>query len=234
MPVESEQIQALFNRIAPVYDQMNDWLSLGQHRIWKKMAVLWTQAKPGDTGLDLCCGSGDLAGLLAQKIGPSGQVFGVDFSCEQLAIAQKRPLPYTLPSAPIQWQQADALDLPFPDNFFDCATMGYGLRNVIDIRRSLEELHRVLKPDAHAAILDLHRPSSWVARTFQQWYLATVVVPVAENFGLKDEYAYLYPSLEKFPSGTEQVALALEAGFSRATHYPIAGGMMGVLVVQKR
>ncbi|GAC1467570.1 MAG: bifunctional demethylmenaquinone methyltransferase/2-methoxy-6-polyprenyl-1,4-benzoquinol methylase UbiE [Chamaesiphon sp.] len=228
----SSQIQEIFNHIAPVYDQLNDWLSLGQHRIWKRMAAKWSDATSGDVCLDVCCGSGDLAQQLARQVGATGEVFGVDFSPEQLAIARHRcQSQYPIP--PISWVEADALNLPFDDNFFDAATMGYGLRNVTDIPQCLQELHRVLKPSAKAAILDFHRPSSLVARTFQQWYLENLVVPVAQQFGLTKEYAYLAPSLDRFPTGKEQVHLAINAGFANATHYPIAGGMMGVLVITK-
>ncbi len=195
------------------------------------MAVKWSKASPGNTCLDLCCGSGDLALLLAQQAGPSGSVFGVDFSQEQLAVASRRDRPFLTASSPISWVEADALDLPFPDNYFDCATMGYGLRNVTDIPRSLQELHRVLKPGATAAILDLHRPNNSLMLRFQQFYLESLVVPIAQQFGMTQEYAYINPSLEKFPIGPEQVAIALQAGFTTATHYPIAGAMMGVLVI---
>jgi demethylmenaquinone methyltransferase/2-methoxy-6-polyprenyl-1,4-benzoquinol methylase len=227
-----EEIQALFDRIAPVYDRLNDWLSLGQHRIWKRMALKWSNAAPSDTCLDLCCGSGDLAQLLARQVGEPGQVFGVDFSPQQLAVARQRCQTQYPPLA-IDWVEADALNLPFDDNYFDAATMGYGLRNVADIPRCLLELHRVLKPGAVAAILDFHRPSNPAARFFQQLYLQNLVVPVAQQFNLTEEYAYLTPSLERFPTGDEQVNLARKAGFARATHYAIAGGMMGVLVISK-
>ncbi len=230
---DADRVQALFNRIAPVYDRLNDWLSVGQHRIWKLMAVKWTHASSGDTCLDLCCGSGDLAQLLAERVGRTGQVFGVDFSCAQLEIARQRANNH-YPPLSIQWIEADALNLPFADNFFDAATMGYGLRNVTDIQRSLSELHRVLKPGATAAILDFHRPSNPTIHGIQQWILQAVVVPVATANGLQDEYAYILPSLEKFPQGPEQIRLAQQAGFAQATHYPISGGIMGVLVVTKR
>lgn len=230
---DADRIQTLFNRIAPVYDRLNDWLSIGQHRIWKLMTVKWSQASSGDTCLDLCCGSGDLAQLLSERVGKTGQVFGVDFSCAQLEIARQR-CDRLYPPRTIQWIEADALHLPFADNFFDAATMGYGLRNVTDIHRSLGELHRVLKPGATAAILDFHRPSNPTIQAVQQWILQTIVVPVATANGLQDEYAYILPSLEKFPQGPEQIRLAQQAGFAQATHYPIAGGIMGVLVVTKR
>lgn len=226
------EVQQIFNRIAPVYDQLNDWLSLGQHRIWKQMAVKWSQPKPGDNCIDLCCGSGDLAFRLARQVGDKGHVYGVDFSSALLDIASQRSQ-NQYPQPPISWVEADVLDLPFADNYFDAATMGYGLRNVTDIPRSLKELHRVLKQGAKAAILDFHRPSNSHLRAFQQWYLDTIVVPVANNLGLTEEYAYISPSLDRFPTGAQQVELACEAGFANATHYAIANGMMGILVVTK-
>jgi demethylmenaquinone methyltransferase/2-methoxy-6-polyprenyl-1,4-benzoquinol methylase len=111
--------------------------------------------------------------------------------------------------------------------------MGYGLRNVTDIPRCLKELHRVLKPGAKAAILDFHQPENLQFRAFQQWYLDNIVVPAARHFGLTEEYAYISPSLDRFPPGQEQVKLARTAGFATATHYPIANGMMGILVLTK-
>lgn len=226
------QIRDLFDHIAPVYDQLNTWLSLGQHRIWKRMTVKWSGAIAGDTCLDVCCGSGDLTQMLAQTVGLQGQVVGVDFSPAQLAIAQQRVQDRWLNSL-ITWIEGDALNLPFPDEHFDAITMGYGLRNVTDISRSLKELQRVLKPQAKAAILDFNHPTNPQVKAFQQWYLDNVVVSLAQQFGLTNEYAYIAPSLDRFPTGPEQVSLALQAGFASATHYPIAAGTMGVLVVTR-
>jgi demethylphylloquinol methyltransferase len=229
----STDIQAIFNRIAPVYDRLNNDLSLGMHWVWKQMTVSWSGAKPGDTCLDLCCGSGDLTQLLAKQVRPMGNVIGADFAPAQLTIAAERVANIYPPLDCINWVEADALNLPFADNYFDAATMGYGLRNVTDIPRSLAELHRVLKTDAKVAILDFHRPSNNVFRRFQQWYLDAIVVPKATQLDMMEEYAYLNPSLDRFPTGSEQVKLGLAAGFSHATHYPIASGMMGVLVLTK-
>ncbi|MGK7931730.1 MAG: bifunctional demethylmenaquinone methyltransferase/2-methoxy-6-polyprenyl-1,4-benzoquinol methylase UbiE [Microcystaceae cyanobacterium] len=231
-PIPASDIQGLFDRIAPVYDQFNDWLSFGQHYIWKKMAVKWCEPKQGDKGLDICCGSGDLAQLLSRNVGNRGQVIGLDFSQSQLAIAQQRHQQF-YPHLPIKWQIGDALQLPFPNESFDCATMGYGLRNVVDIPRCLQELYRVLKSGAKASILDFHRPQNPLMLGFQQWYLNTIVVPIAKQFELTDEYAYISPSLDRFPNGSQQVKLALAAGFDQAIHYPIVGGLMGVLVLSK-
>jgi demethylphylloquinol methyltransferase len=226
------EIRTIFDRIAPKYDQLNDWLSLGQHRIWKEMTVKWSEAKPGDTCIDLCCGSGDLSFRLSRHIGTTGKVYGVDFSNELLIVAKQRSQ-YLYSRPAIAWVEADVLNLPFADNQFDAATMGYGLRNVTDIRRSLQEIHRVLKVGAKAAILDFHRPSNSIMRAFQQWYLENLVVPFSSQMGLKEEYAYISPSLDRFPTGAEQIQLARQVGFATVTHYAIANGMMGVLVVNK-
>jgi demethylphylloquinol methyltransferase len=232
---EPATVQRLFNRIAPVYDPLNDQLSFGMHRIWKRMAVSWVNLPIGGVALDLCCGTGDLALLLAEAAGAQGQVYGVDFACELLGIAQARtqrlrPLPR------VTWQQGDALALDFADGFFDGATLGYGLRNVGDIPRCLAELHRVLKPGAIAAILDMNRPMGPAAvplRQFQTWYLENFVVPSAERLGVREEYAYINPSLERFPLGSAQVEMAKAAGFGQVVYYPLALGLMGMLVLRK-
>jgi ubiquinone/menaquinone biosynthesis methyltransferase len=230
----ASEVQQIFDRIAPVYDQLNDWLSLGQHRVWKKMTVNWAQPEPGDRFLDLCCGSGDLALLLAKRVAPGGQVIGVDFACEQLAIAEQRSLDLPIPIKNcLTWQEGNALDLPFSDHYFDGATMAYGLRNVTNISKCLAELYRVLKPGAIAAILDFNRTENLIAASFQKFYLDNIVVPIARSRGMEAEYAYIMPSLERFPTGREQVQLALSEGFAQAKHYAIANTLMGVLVLIK-
>ena len=230
---EAARIRGIFDRIAPEYDNLNDRLSLGLHHIWKMMSIKWSNPQLGDTALDLCCGSGDLALVVAKKVGKQGKVIGLDFACQQLEVAAAREKQVLPGYNNIQWQEGDALDLPFEDNYFDCATMGYGLRNVTDIPLCLREIHRVLKPGAVMAILDFHRPESAAINTFQQWYLKQIVIPTAKSFNMSEEYTYLIPSLEKFPQGKEQVNLAYSAGFSKAVHYPVLGGMMGVLVLHK-
>ncbi|MEM9266143.1 MAG: bifunctional demethylmenaquinone methyltransferase/2-methoxy-6-polyprenyl-1,4-benzoquinol methylase UbiE [Cyanobacteria bacterium P01_F01_bin.13] len=228
----ADYIRDLFDRIAPVYDDLNQSLSFGLHMVWKQMAVDWSGVQPGMNVLDVCCGSGDLALLLARQVGAHGQVTGADFAVEQLAIAAQRAAAkgYTQRTS---WVEADALSLPFAANEFDAVTMGYGLRNLIDIPQGLRELYRVLKPSAIVAILDFHQPNSGLSKQFQQWYLNTIVVPTAKRCGLTEEYAYIGPSVERFPIGQAQVALAHHAGFSKAIHYPLMGGIMGVLVAQK-
>ncbi|XP_062110368.1 2-phytyl-1,4-beta-naphthoquinone methyltransferase, chloroplastic [Humulus lupulus] len=226
--------RALFNRIAPVYDNLNDLLSLGQHRIWKRMAVSWSGAKVGDCVLDLCCGSGDLAFLLSEKVGCSGQVTGLDFSKEQLSVAASRQ---QLASKPcyknIEWVEGDALDLPFPDGHFDAITMGYGLRNVVDKRKALQEMYRVLKAGSRVSILDFNKSTLPVSTFIQEWMIDNVVVPVATSYGLEQEYRYLKSSIREFLTGKELEKLALEVGFFEGRHYEIGGGLMGDLVAKR-
>lgn len=228
--VSHKEIQEMFDRIAPVYDSLNDWLSLGLHRVWKLMAVKWTNAKAESIALDLCCGSGDLTFLLRQQVN-RGKVIGIDFSPQLLNIARIKA--ENKGYEDIEWIEGDVLNLPFTDNTFDCITMGYGLRNVKDIPTCLKEIKRVLKPNGKAAILDFHQPSShWVANV-QKWYLDNIVVTMADYFGKREDYAYIYPSLERFIGGDRQIELAQETGFHQQIHYPLLGGMMGVLVLTK-
>lgn len=228
--VTPDQVQSLFNRIAPFYDELNHSLSLGFDHVWKQMAVKWANPQVGQQVLDLCCGSGDLTLLLAQAVGETGITYGVDFSAELLEVARGRSQKHV---APIHWVQADVLCLPFMENQFDAVTLGYGLRNVVDIPRCLREILRVLKPGAIAAILDFNHSLNPLVNGFQSWYLQNWVVPAAKLKGVESEYAYIMPSLERFPTGDEQVEMALKSGFTEAVHYEIALAMMGVLVIQK-
>ncbi|HEY9828029.1 MAG TPA: ubiquinone/menaquinone biosynthesis methyltransferase, partial [Stenomitos sp.] len=192
----------------------------------------WANPLPGGVHADLCCGSGDLTLLVARTLRGQGNIIGIDFSSQQLAIAQSRGQASPWAKS-LAWIEADVLNLPLEDSSVDSLTMGYGLRNVASIEQALAEMFRILKPQGRAAILDFNRVETPWARQFQQWYLRQIVVPVATYFHLKEEYAYLETSLARFPTGPEQVALAKAAGFASATHYPIAGGMMGVLVMVK-
>lgn len=228
----SETVQALFDEIAPVYDQLNAWLSLGQHRVWKQMAIRWANPKPNGLNVDLCCGSGDLTLMTARTLRGQGKVIGIDFSRRQLEVAKTRAQKLPWADA-IEWIESDVLTLPLPDNAVDAITMGYGLRNVVDIPKALGEIYRVLKPGTSAAILDFNRPDSDIMQQFQRWYLQQIVVPIASRFDLKEEYAYLETSLARFPTGSEQVELATQAGFEAVRHYAIAADTMGILVMTK-
>ncbi|WVZ86350.1 hypothetical protein U9M48_033147 [Paspalum notatum var. saurae] len=231
--------QVLFSRIAPVYDHLNDVLSLGQHRTWKRICVSWSRAKMGDRVLDLCCGSGDLAFLLSQKVGLDGEVgvaevMAVDFSRQQLkTAADRQDHRWKLCYKNIKWIEGDALDLPFTDCYFDAVTVGYGLRNVVDKSKAMREIFRVLKPGSRASILDFNKSSSFFTASLQDWMIDNFVVPLASGYGLTEEYKYLKSSISQYLTGQELEKLAKEAGFSAAKHYELAGGLMGNLVATR-
>lgn len=234
----AEERQELFNDIAPVYDQLNDLLSLGLHRVWKRAAVKWTRVGPGDAAIDVCCGSGDIAIKLADSVGPTGRVVGLDFAAAQLKVAagkeSQHPGHRDGKLAPITWVQGDALALPYGNGEFDGATIGYGLRNVSDIPTALSELCRVLRPGGVASIVDFNNAQDPNLRALQGFVLDNVVVPVADLNGVAAEYRYLKPSIERYPTGPELVDIAIGAGFAKATFYELApGGLMGCLVCEK-
>lgn len=222
-------MRALFERVAPSYDRLNDLLSLGLHRLWKRRAALWLQPGPGQRLLDLCCGTGDLALVLADAVRPGGLVLGIDAAQAPLDLARKRA--GRQPWLPVEFRRGDALATGLADGWADAAVMAYGLRNLSDPAGALAELRRLLRPGGRAAVLDFNRPvqPSGATAAFQRFYLRQVVVPLARRAGLEPEYAYLEESLSRFPTGPAQEALARQAGFSSAHHQRLAGGQMGLL-----
>ena len=231
-PGDPQAVRELFDSIAPRYDQLNDLLSLGLHRVWKRQAAHWLQPAPGRQLIDLCCGTGDLALLLAARLRPGGRVLGLDAAAAPLAIAQQRSA--RQPWLPVRWQQGDALATGLASGRFDGAVMAYGLRNLNAPGPGLQELRRLLRPCGRAAVLDFNRPdpatpAGAAVASFQQLYLRRLVVPAARRFGLPEQYAYLEASLQRFPRAAEQEALARRAGFTHVRHRPLMGGLMGLL-----
>jgi ubiquinone/menaquinone biosynthesis methyltransferase len=225
-PGDPEAVEQLFDQIAPRYDQLNDLLSLGLHRLWKRQAVAWLRPRASQRLLDLCCGTGDLALVLAQKVRRGGEVLGLDSAAAPLRVAARRSA--RQPWLPLRWQQGDAMATGLPDSAFDGAVMAYGLRNLAEPGAGLRELRRVLRDGGRAAVLDFNRSSGPVA-SFQRLYLRRLVVPTAERFGIPEHYAYLEQSLQRFPTGPQQELLARQAGFCAVHHRPLAGGLMGLL-----
>ena len=226
MPAEAQAVRQLFDEVAPHYDRLNDLLSLGLHRLWKREMVQRLAPVAGEQWLDLCCGTGDLALVLAERLRTGGGVLAVDAAAAPLQQARQRHA--RCPWLPVEWLQADAMAVPRAAESFDGAVMAYGLRNLPDPLAGLRELRRLLHRDGRAAVLDFNRSSGRVA-ALQTMALRRVVVPVASQLGLKEQYAYLETSIAEFPTGPEQEQLAISAGFSWAQHRPIAGGLMGLL-----
>ena len=169
-PGDPLAVENLFNDVAARYDLLNDLLSLGLHRVWKRQVLVWLAPNPGENWLDLCCGTGDMALALARRLRPGGFVFGIDSALEPLNVALKRAK--REPWLSLSFIQKDVLETGLPANSFDGAVMAYGLRNLSNPSEGLKELHRLLKPGARAGLLDFNQlgKNSFQAR-FQKLYL---------------------------------------------------------------
>ena len=223
-------VKELFDKVSPKYDLLNDLFSFGLHRLWKKKLLEWLEPVSGEHWLDLCCGTGDLSISLARLLGVKGSVLGVDFSSQQIALAKKRAVKESIKS--VFWLNADVLDNGLPSHSFDGVVMAYGLRNLSNPESGLKEIQRLLKPGARAGVLDFnHSLDGSISERFQKCYLRKIVVPIASRMGLKEQYSYLEKSLETFPSGSLQKSLAMKVGFQKASYRLIAGGQMGVLLL---
>ena len=230
------RVREMFSRLARRYDLVNDVMSFGMHRVWKRQTVQMalSGAPPNTRVLDLCCGSGDLC-FLAEELG-ARTVVGVDFTLPMLDVAKRRRRE-TSPRGPgreegrrrPQFVQADALRLPFSDGSFDVLTIGYGLRNVADIPAALSEMRRVLAPGGRAVVLDFGKPDHALPAALYRVYLGTVMPAVGWIFhGDPQTYAYIPASLEKYPAQRGVEALMRAAGFSEVRYEERLLGTMGI------
>lgn len=180
------QVQQMFNRIAGTYDQLNDWISMGFHKSWKRLACSQLQLRPGARVLDVCTGTGDLISYLLPLVSEQGQVNGLDFSANMLDVARQR-----FKNQPqVKLTQGDALALPYDDNSFDGAIISFGLRNVMDIPKALSEMHRVIKPDGWMVNLDTS-PQPFLPG--MKLYFSKVM-PLIGGLLAQDQQAYQYLS----------------------------------------
>ncbi|MGD1018075.1 MAG: ubiquinone/menaquinone biosynthesis methyltransferase [Verrucomicrobiia bacterium] len=210
----AEKVQELFATIAHRYDLLNDIMSAGLHRRWKRRLVELALAgrvpshgaASGDAAynkrvLDLCCGTGDIALAFARA---GAAVTGADFTEEMLRVAAacaQRGSAGASPSHSISWVRADALRLPFPDNAFDVVSVGYGLRNLADIERGVREIFRVLKPGGRFLSLDFGKPESPAIRGLYFGYLRVVLPVLGRVFcGDPDTHGYILASLQNYPA----------------------------------
>ena len=208
----ADAIRTMFDGIADRYDRINDLMTFTRHRAWKRDLVRAVGARPGDVALDLCTGTGDIAALLAETVIPAGRVTAIDFSPEMLRIARSRH------GGPIDWQEGDALALPFPDATFDVATVGFGLRNVVGLDPAIAEVFRVLRPGGRFGSLDLSKPAGPVVAAGARFYSTVVVGALARLAGADPEpYRYLPRSNRTFPDSRHLAARFAAAGFEAVT-----------------
>ena len=229
-PGNAKAIEEMFNSISSKYDFLNDMFSFGLHRFWKKKLLKILNPTFGERWIDLCCGTGDMAILLARYMKSSRNITGIDSASQALLVARKRSKENY---SSIQWIKGDAVKTKLPSNQFDGLLMAYGLRNLSSSDAGLKEALRILKPGGKAGILDF---SSFegvsIQGLFQKIYLSFYVVPIASLFGLGKEYSYIKRSLVNFPSGSKQIQLALSVGFKKAEYKTLAMGQMGILLLE--
>ncbi len=226
-------VREMFNSIARRYDLMNTLMTLGMDRSWRRYTVKRSGLKPGGCGLDVCCGTGMITMEQARTAGPAGRVVGLDFSENMLAIARENIKDFEM-GENIQFIQGNAMELPFDDNSFDCATVGWGLRNVPDILTVVKEMTRVVKPGGKVVSLDMAQP---MAPVFKQcyWLCFEKIIPAMGRLwaGNKGAYGYLHDSAKVFPPQWELAGIFARAGLVETGYRNLAGGIVAVVEGRK-
>lgn len=219
----SDKVRNMFADIADDYDRINGILSLGVHNAWRKKAVLISGAKPGDRVLDCATGTGDLAIEFKNTVGHEGYVLGTDFCKEMIehapAKADKKKLV-------VEFEVADAMNLPYEENSFDVASIAFGIRNVDNPLECLREMARVVKPGGRVVVLEFGQPTGIVGLPFR--FYSKHVMPAVGGFisGNREAYTYLPETSAAFPAGEKFLDLMEEAGvFNESEAEKLTGGI---------
>jgi demethylmenaquinone methyltransferase/2-methoxy-6-polyprenyl-1,4-benzoquinol methylase len=220
------QVRTMFDRIAGVYDLMNTAMTAGMHHRWRHRAAELTQLDPGGAALDVCCGTGDLALELSGWVGPEGSVVGCDFSERMLDLARGKAAARGAANVRFEW--ADALQLPYDDDSFDAATVGFGARNLSDLDQGLGELARVLRPGGSLVILEITQPERPPLSAFYSLWFDRIVPLLGTLAGDRSAYTYLPESVKRFPSPHGLAERMARAGFPRVRYLVLAGGIITI------
>ncbi|WP_088186250.1 bifunctional demethylmenaquinone methyltransferase/2-methoxy-6-polyprenyl-1,4-benzoquinol methylase UbiE [Desulfosporosinus sp. FKA] len=226
-------VQETFNSIAGHYDLMNSLMSLGMDKRWRRIAVQQVGAKPGMTILDVCCGTGQFSLELGKTVGKEGKVIGLDFSQKMLDVAQQT-LAQSEKKGRIQFIQGDAMELPFPESTFDGVTVGWGLRNLPNLRKGIQEMIRVVKPGGKVVSLDMAKPT---CPGFKQayWLYFDKLVPLMGQIWAKkaSAYQYLHDSAVEFPAQQQLTRIFSECGLRDTKYINLAGGVVAIIAGTK-
>jgi demethylmenaquinone methyltransferase / 2-methoxy-6-polyprenyl-1,4-benzoquinol methylase len=221
------QVRAMFDRIAGFYDVMNSVMTAGLHHRWRARAADLATLAPGDSALDVACGTGDLAIELARRVGTAGEVIGSDFSEEMLERARVK-------APELAWEWGNALELPYASARFHAATVGFGARNFSDLDRGLAEMARVVRSGGRVVVLEITTPRRPPLSTFYSVWFDRVVPLIGRLTGEEEAYTYLPSSVRRFP-GPEGLAAAMQrAGLSDIRWILTAGGIIALHVGTKR
>ncbi len=226
-------VKETFNSIADRYDLMNTIMTLGMDKSWRKLAVQQVRAKPGSNILDVCCGTGQLSLELAKAVGPTGKVTGLDFSEKMLDIALKHlndQLTFHRNLGGVQLIQGDAMALPFEDNSFDGVTVGWGLRNLPNLAKGIQEMVRVVKPGGVIVSLDMAKPYLPVFKQLY-WIYFEKLVPLMGRIWAKKRsaYNYLHDSAKEFPSQQEVTEIFADCGLVDTNYRNLVGGVVALV-----
>jgi demethylmenaquinone methyltransferase / 2-methoxy-6-polyprenyl-1,4-benzoquinol methylase len=216
----------MFDRIAGVYDLMNTAMTAGLHHGWRTRAADRAALREGDSALDLCCGTGDLALELRARVGSSGRVVGADFSERMLELANEKALERGMPDVTFEW--ADALELPYSDASFDAVSVGFGVRNLADLDVGVGEMARVLRPGGRLVILEITQPQKPPLSTFLSLWFDRIVPLLGRFAGDPEAYSYLPESVRSFPPPEGLAAIMDRAGFERIRYTILAGGIIAI------
>jgi demethylmenaquinone methyltransferase/2-methoxy-6-polyprenyl-1,4-benzoquinol methylase len=230
MDKHRRMVHNVFSHIAERYDTMNTVLSLNLDQYWRRKTLEVAAPGSGEQWLDVCCGTGKLTLEIRRILGTTGGVTGLDFNEAMLSVARRAESQAHLP-CPIRWMEADAMDLPFPDETFDGVTIGFGLRNLPDYDRGIREMCRVLKPGGKWVCLELSHP---VLPIFKQGHGLFVrhVVPRIGNLGhaAESDYQWLPESLRRFPGADDLAYRVSQAGLVDVRFKRLSGGIVAIHV----
>lgn len=230
VPLEDKarKVAAVFDSVASRYDIMNDFMSLGIHRFWKWFATQMSGVRQGQRVLDLASGTGDLAARLAAQVGPSGLVVASDINRNMLGVGRDRLTDKGI-TGNIKYVQANAEHLPFAENFFDCATIAFGLRNVTRKDQALAAIYKVLKPGGRVLILEFSQPNAPGLKPVYDWYSFNVL-PLLGRFIARDadSYRYLAESIRMHPDQQTLKAMLENAGFEQVDYFNLTGGVVAL------
>jgi demethylmenaquinone methyltransferase/2-methoxy-6-polyprenyl-1,4-benzoquinol methylase len=220
------QVNRMFDRVAGRYDALNSLMTAGLHHRWRERAAARAELKPGDSALDVCCGTGDMALELARRVTPGGHVVGCDFSEPMLDLAREKAAARNAAGVRFEW--ADALELPYDGERFDAVTVGFGLRNLADLDRGLREMARVLKPGGRAVILEITQPIRPPLSLFYSLWFDRIVPLLGAFSSNPDAYSYLPESVRSFPGPRRLAEKMDDAGFKRIRYTVLAGGIIAI------
>lgn len=230
---KSRRVADVFSSVAGNYDLMNDLMSLGIHRLWKRQAVHIAQVRPGSRILDLAGGTGDMTALLRDKVGGAGSIVVADINESMLLEGRNRLIDKGVVEG-ISYVRVNAEQLPFRDNSFDCICMAFGLRNVTHKDQALESMRAKLKYGGSVVILEFSRVAAPVLKEIYDLY-SFKLIPILGKLVAKDRdsYQYLVESIRKHPNQDELKYMMEDAGFHRVSFYNLSGGVVAIHIGYK-